>query len=199
MARKLWHWAGPVAVMIWLAAVIVFGLRLPGYDQMRHPVSLLGAHGVPGGVMFSWLGFVLPGLLAGLVALDMVLRMPAAAPRALRVGGQMLLLAALAFVAMGLFPLDVDDIDNRASQFHASAWLLWLLAFCAGAMALRLGTAKDSSWRPLANLGVICAIWMACSAFLFEVAMPAAMAQRLAFLGWLAWLAVAARLLPARS
>lgn len=195
----MWGWAGPVAAVVWLLAVFGFGMRLEGYDQLRHPVSLLGAHGVPGGTAFSMLGFVLPGVLAAAAALDLALRMPVTAPRALRVGGQMLLLAAVAFAAMGLLPLDVEDIENRASQYHASAWLLWLVGFSAGALALRLGSARDAAWRPLANLAVGCALWSLCSAFLFEIALPVAMAQRLAFLGWLVWLLGAARLAPARS
>lgn len=192
-------WAGPVAAVVWLLAVFGFGMRLEGYDQLRHPVSLLGAHGVPGGTAFSMLGFVLPGILAAAAALDLALRMPVTAPRALRVGGQMLLLAAVAFAAMGLLPLDVEDIENRASQYHASAWLLWLVGFSAGALALRLGSARDAAWRPLANLAVGCALWSLCSAFLFEIVLPVAMAQRLAFLGWLVWLLGAARLAPARG
>ncbi len=195
----MWGWAGPVAAVVWLLAVSGFGMRLEGYDQLRHPVSLLGAHGVPGGTAFSMLGFVLPGILAAVAALDLALRMPVTAPRALRVGGQMLLLAAVAFAAMGLLPLDVEDIENRASQYHASAWLLWLVGFSAGALALRLGSARDAAWRPLANLAVGCALWSLCSAFLFEIALPVAMAQRLAFLGWLVWLLGAARLAPARG
>lgn len=195
----MWSWAGPVAAVVWLLAVFGFGMRLEGYDQLRHPVSLLGAHGVPGGTAFSMLGFVLPGILAAAAALDLALRMPVTAPRALRVGGQMLLLAAVAFAAMGLLPLDVEDIENRASQYHASAWLLWLVGFSAGALALRLGSARDAAWRPLANLAVGCALWSLCSAFLFEIALPVAMAQRLAFLGWLVWLLGAARLAPARG
>jgi hypothetical protein len=195
----MWSWAGPVAAVVWLLAVFGFGMRLEGYDQLRHPVSLLGAHGVPGGTAFSMLGFVLPGVLAAVAALDLALRMPVTAPRALRVGGQMLLLAAVAFAAMGLLPLDVEDIENRASQYHASAWLLWLVGFSAGALALRLGSARDAAWRPLANLAVGCALWSLCSAFLFEIALPVAMAQRLAFLGWLVWLLGAARLAPARG
>lgn len=198
-ANKLMGWAGPVAAVVWLVAVFGFGARLEGYDQLRHPVSLLGARGVPGGTAFSLLGFVMPGLLAVVVALDLVLRMPVHAARPLRVGGQMLLLAGVAFAAMGLLPLDVEDIENRASQFHASAWLLWLVAFSAGAVALRLGVVKDSAWRPLANLTLGCVIWCLCSAFLFEIAMPVAMAQRLAFLGWLVWLLGAARVAPARG
>lgn len=197
--NKLTSWAGPLAAVVFIVAVVVFGARLHGYDQLLHPVSLLGARGISGGMAFSLLGFVLPGLLAAIAALDLILRMPAAAPRPLRVGGQMLLLAAIAFAAMGLFPLDVDDIENRASQFHASAWLLWLLAFSAAAIALRFGAGKASGWRPLSTLTLVCALWVVCSAFLFEVAMPVAMAQRLAFLAWLIWLAGAARLAPPRS
>lgn len=191
-------WAGPLAVVIGVASVIGFGMQLDGYDQLRHPVSLLGARGVPGGAAFSVLGFVVPGLLAAVVALALILRMPVSAPRILRVGGQMLLLAAVAFAAMGLLPLDVEDIESRASQYHASAWLLWLVAFSAGAVALRLGAGKDSAWRPLAVLTLGCVIWSACSAFVFEIAMPVAMAQRLAFLGWLVWLLAALRLAPSR-
>ena len=111
----------------------------------------------------------------------------------------MLLLAAIAFAAMGLFPLDMEDIENRASQFHASAWLLWLLAFSAAAIALRFGAGKARGWRSLSTLTVVCALWAVCSAFLFEIAMPVAMAQRLAFLGWLVWLLGVARLAPSRS
>lgn len=196
---KVLDGAGPLAALVWIAAVLVFGARLEGYDQLRHPVSLLGARGVPDGELFSVLGFVVPGVLAGVAALALILRMAGNAPRTLRVAGQMLLLAAVAFVAMGGLPLDVKDIENQASQFHASAWLLWLVAFTAGAVALRLGAARAPAWRPLATLAVACAIWSVCSAFLFEIVMPAAMAQRLAFLGWLAWLLGAWRLIPARG
>ncbi|MEN5208854.1 DUF998 domain-containing protein [Stenotrophomonas terrae] len=197
--NKVMAWAGPLAVVVFIAAVAGFGAQLQGYDQMLHPVSLLGARGIPGGTAFSLLGFVVPGVLAAIVMLDLILRMPASAPRPLRVGGQMLLLGAIAFAAMGLFPLDVDDIENRASQFHASAWLLWLLAFTAAAIALRFAAGKAAGWRTLSTLTIVCALWMVCSAFLFEIAMPVAMAQRLAFLGWLLWLLAAARLAPARS
>ena len=69
MVWKEWvRWAGPASVVIWLVALAVFGARLPFYDQMRHPVSLLGATGVPGAGTFNALGFVLPGLLADAIA-----------------------------------------------------------------------------------------------------------------------------------
>ncbi len=70
---------------------------------------------------------------------------PAGRPQ---VGSQMLLLAGLAFAAMGLLPLDVDDLHGPASQLHASAWMIWVLGLspepccwpypvCARCMAAR--------------------------------------------------------------
>ncbi|WP_250061627.1 DUF998 domain-containing protein [Stenotrophomonas mori] len=196
MWKQMVRLAGPAAVLSWLVALATFGARLPDYDQMRHPVSLLGAAGVPGADAFNLFGFLLPGALAVLACVGLLLRMPAGTPRALRVAAQMLLLSGLAFAAMGVFPLDAGDIGNRASQVHASLWLFWLVAFCTGAGALWLGARGQRGWRPLARLGLACALWMLCSAFLFNHVMPAAMAQRLAFLAWALWLALAARLLP---
>ncbi len=195
--KQMLRWAGPASVAMWLVALATFGARLPAYDQMRHPVSLLGATGVPSSGAFNALGFVLPGVLAALAALGLLLRMPAQASRPLRVAGQMLLLAGLAFAAMGVFPLDAGDIENRASQLHASLWLFWLVAFSAGAVMLRVGAARDAEWRPVATLAVACAVWMLCSAFVFGSVMPVAMAQRLAFLAWALWLAASSWWLPA--
>ncbi|WP_373401831.1 hypothetical protein, partial [Klebsiella pneumoniae] len=89
---------------------------------------------------FNLLGFVLPGVLAAVVAERLRRSLPATAGWAPRVGSQMLLLAGLGFAAMGLLPLDVDDLHGPASQLHASAWMIWVLGFVAG--TLLLGTTQ---------------------------------------------------------
>jgi hypothetical protein len=74
---------------------------MPADGAARHPVALLGARGVPHALAFNLLGFVLPGLLAVAVAECLRRSLPATAGWAPRVGSQMLLLAGLAFAAMG--------------------------------------------------------------------------------------------------
>ncbi|PSD09886.1 DUF998 domain-containing protein, partial [Stenotrophomonas maltophilia] len=132
--------SGLVAALLFVLAVLGFGAGLEGYAQARHPVALLGAQGVPHALAFNLLGFVLPGLLAVVVAECLRRGLPATAGWAPRVGSQMLLLAGLAFAAMGLLPLDVDDLHGPASQLHASAWMIWVLGFVAG--TLLLGTSQ---------------------------------------------------------
>ena len=58
--------AGWAAALACVVAAVVGGLRLDGYSHALHPLSLLGARGVPGAAAFNLIGFVLPGVLAAL-------------------------------------------------------------------------------------------------------------------------------------
>ena len=58
------RWSGLAAAIVFVAALLGFGLALPGYSQIAHPVAVLGAMGVPHALGFNLLGFVLPGALA---------------------------------------------------------------------------------------------------------------------------------------
>lgn len=45
--------SGPAAALLFVLAVLGFGTGLEGYAQARHPVALLGAHGVPHALAFN--------------------------------------------------------------------------------------------------------------------------------------------------
>lgn len=180
------RWAASLVPVSLVLAVVGFGAALPGYSQWRHPVALLGASGVPHAGAFSALGFVLPGLLAVAGALGML---AGSGERGQRIGVQLLLLSGLAFCGMGLLPLDPTDLDSRASQYHASSWLLWVLAFVPGAGLLGLWLrGQPGGARP----GALCLLAAALVGLLSFLPpgpwLPAPLAQRLAFLVWaLGW------------
>ncbi|HHA2818298.1 DUF998 domain-containing protein [Stenotrophomonas maltophilia] len=183
--------SGLAAALLFVLAVLGFGAGLDGYAQARHPVALLGAHGVPHALAFNLLGFVLPGLLAGVVAECLRRRLPATAGWAPRVGSQMLLLAGLAFAAMGLLPLDVDDLHGPASQLHASAWMIWVLGFVTGTLLLGIFSMRQVHGRVQGGLSVACGVLAALAAFALQGLVPAPLAQRVAFACWALWLVVA--------
>ncbi len=182
-------WLGAAGAALFILTVIGFGAALPGYLPLGHPVALLGAKGVPHALAFDLLGFVLPGLLACAVALRLLARAPKTAPWTVRVGGQMLLLSAVAFTAMGVLPLDASDIESRASQFHASAWMVWVLAFVPGAILSGWGLRALPGSERLAALHVAAGLAVGVGALLLQAVMPAPIAQRLAFVVWAVWLA----------
>lgn len=188
---RLDRWLGLLAAVAFVLAVAGFGAGLDGYAQGSHPVALLGARGVPHALAFNLVGFVLPGLLAAGVAERLRRTLPTGAGWAPRVGSQMLLLAGLAFAAMGALPLDVDDLHGPASQLHASAWMIWVLGFVAGTMLLAVSGLRQAHGRALGVLALGCGVLAALAAFALQGVVPAPLAQRLAFACWAVWLAAA--------
>lgn len=184
---------GALAALAFIAAVAGFGMTLSGYSQVWHPVAVLGARGAPHALGFNLLGFVLTGLLAAVVALDLRHRLPADAGWTARVGAQFLLLSALGFAGLGVLPLDPDDLHNDASSLHATAWLLWWVAFVPGAVLFAFGMRGRRGWRPAVITSGVAAAIVLFSALVAVALMPAGIAQRLGYAAWLLWLCVAAR------
>lgn len=189
---RAWRWSGLSAAIVFAAAVCSFGMALSGYSQVWHPVAVLGAKGVPHALGFNLLGFMLTGALAALVALDLRHRLPAGTGWPARVGAQFLLLSALGFIGLGVLPLDPDDLHNHASSLHATAWLLWWVAFVPGAVLFAFGMRGRTGWRPAVTASVIAAVIVLFSALIAVALMPAGIAQRLGYAAWLLWMCVAA-------
>lgn len=185
------RFSGIAAAVLFAAAVSGFGLALDGYVHMQYPVALLGANGFPRALAFNMLAFVLPGMLAGVTALELRRRLPRDAGWSLRIGAQLVFLSALAFIAMGLFPLDPQDLESDASRLHGTAWMLWSVAFIPGAVLLGAGLLSQPAWSRFAWASLIAAAGLLIAGFVLTDFMPAGAAQRIAFGLWFAWLALA--------
>ena len=173
-----------LALGVWVAALIGFGAVSPDFGQLRHPVALLGALGEPHALAFNLLGFVLPGLL--LAGLAWRWRSSATdGGWGARIGLQLLLLSALAFAAQGVLPLEPTDLLAPASRAHAVAWSAWWIAFVAGGLLLAGGRGG--------RVGVVVVLGVLVLAMAGASLVPAALAQRLTFLGWFGWWLLAAR------
>ena len=193
------RWTGVAATTLHVGAVAGFGWALEGYSMARHPLALLGAGGVPHAGLFNLLALMLPGAASAVLAVWLLRCLPAMASCWARVAAQMLLLAGLAFVAMGLLPLDASDIDGPRSRLHAGVWMLWIVAFVPGALLLAMNSRKLPGWKVLARASSAAALLVLLAAFVLPGVLPAALAQRLAFLSWAAWLAALPWLLPVRA
>ncbi|HEY5804589.1 MAG TPA: DUF998 domain-containing protein [Lysobacter sp.] len=177
--------AGTLAVLCCLAAIFAFAAAHAPFSHLQHPVALLGTRGVPGALAFNLFGFVLPGLLAALVAVRLRARLPEGAGRMAAIGTWMLVISALAFVAQGLFPLDPSDLDNARSQWHATAWLLWWLSFVPGALCLGLGVRRLPGWRGWGGFFIAAAALAVILNVLPTAWLPGPLAQRLLLALWL--------------
>ncbi len=183
--------AAIAAPVLFATAVYAFGAALEGFVQAQHPVALLGARGFPRALAFNLVAFVLPGMLAGVVAIALRERLPRDAGWPVRIGAQLVFLSTLAFIAMGLLPLDPNDLENNTSRMHGTAWMLWSVAFIPGALLLAFGLWRDRSWSRFARTSAAGAVGVFLAAYFLTGLIPAGIAQRIAFGLWFAWLAYA--------
>lgn len=182
--------AGAIAALMFAAASIAFAAGLQGYSHRLHPLALLGGQGVPHAVAFDFCGFVVPGLLA--MWTGWRLREGVAATSAWsRIGGWLVSISALAFAAQGLLPLDPRDLDAHASRLHEVSWMLWWIAFVPGAFLIAWGLSRTSGRRGFAWACALAAMLVLVFAMFAPDSIPAAVAQRIAFACWFAWLVLA--------
>lgn len=185
------RFAGIIGAVLFAAAAAGFGAALDGYLQSQHPVALLGAKDFPHALAFNLLAFVAPGMLAGVVAMTLRHRLPADAGWTARIGTQLVFLSALAFIAMGLLPLDASDLESDASRLHGTAWMLWTVAFVPGTVMLAAGLFAHPVAPRFAWISLVAAAGVLLAGFLFTDFMPAGLAQRIAFGLWFAWMVIA--------
>ena len=191
--RQLPLLAAIVAAGLFIASLAGFGAALEGYSQSSHPVGLLGARGLPHALAFNACGFVLPGALAAFVAWRLRGAVGDGGAWAARIGAWLVLLSALAFAAQGLLPLDPRDLESATSRAHATAWTLWWVAFLPAAALLAWGLLRMHASRVLALVSVFVAAIVAVLVLLPLDLLPSPVAQRVAFIAWLAWLVMAGR------
>jgi hypothetical membrane protein len=176
--------AWPVwAVICFLLAMAAAGIGVPEYSHRVHPLALRGASGLPGAMLFNVAAFVLPGALLLLAAQQWRQRLDGH-PWRVRIGWTLMQLSALAFALQGVMPMDMRGLDQPANRLHALAWMLWWMAFVAGATVLTLAGRQRAGWAR----GTLTA---AMSVLLLAVLVPigawVGLAQRLAFLVWFGW------------
>ena len=158
---------------------------------MRHlplaaPLAWPGADGMPLAWVFNALAWMVPGLVVAVVALR--LRAQAGPSLLAGIALRLMLLAGLAFAAQGVWPLDTRALDGDASRWHATAWMLWLLAFGAGALLSGIAL-RRLRWPALA----ICAVCL-----LSPLALGPIMGPRVLLLAWWAWTLLLALRVPGK-
>ncbi|QNP40221.1 DUF998 domain-containing protein [Lysobacter solisilvae (ex Woo and Kim 2020)] len=184
--------AAMVALWLFVASAWLFAARVAEYSHARHPLALLGAAPLPGAAWFNLLAFVLPGLLLASVAMRLRAQLArTGAPQARRwlprIGAQLMLVAAVAFAAQGVFRLDANELDGAQNGPHAAAWMVWLIGFVAGGVLLGIGLRGAAQWQGLAMVSLAAAVLLPVVALLLPGWVPAGYAQRLAFGLWFAW------------
>ncbi len=176
--------AAVLGVTIFLVVVVALHVVQTQYDPLNQLMSelALGAHGWTMFFAFAGIGFALAGLQFSIATLGASLVLRA-----------LLILAAIFFLAAGIFPLgesSMTHISAIAAAFMAAVLAMYLFPTLAGGAAKQ--ATKSISWS--------CAAGVAISVALGHSAVPMGLGQRLAATFLVLWILVLGlRLLHAGS
>ncbi|GAB3386485.1 DUF998 domain-containing protein [Lysobacter fragariae] len=178
------------AALSFAVAALAFGAMQPGYDHLQHPLSVLGGRGVPYAQAFNLAAFVLPGALLAWVGWRLRASLGEGAGWCPRIGAQVAMLAALAFAAQGLLPLDPQDLDATTSRLHATTWVLWWIAAVSGCGLMAFERRASLRWR--LACATTAALVLLCAPLAGSI-LAVAPSQRVALVAWFAWWLLAVR------
>ncbi|MBS0215170.1 MAG: DUF998 domain-containing protein [Proteobacteria bacterium] len=173
------RWPGVIAIAAFVLALA--WARHAGDWTPRHALAIPGAEGMPDAGVFNLLAFVAPGTSLLVAALWRRWQARDHAGMAVGIALWLLAIAALAWIALGLFPIDGGDLAGEGSQHHAALWMLWLIAVSAAVVALVIGAGKGQR----GVLGVLAVLWLVAI-----IALPVLFggwAQVMAAVAWMAW------------
>ena len=192
-ARAGWL-AGPAAASLFAASVTIFAaLRQDGYTHGTKAVSELGSTGAPNALAFNLLGFVLPGLLVMAFAAFLTWRTGS------RTGGRLLALSGACLCLAGLAPVDMAARGSMLSILHLvgamGSGFAWTLAlFPLGRALRRAGWPRWGRITPWFGLFLFANVGWQVVYQSSGLVLPG-WGQRIAFLGYFAWLAITGLLL----
>ncbi len=144
--KKRYAWVGLSGVLLSMLTIIsLAALRTDGYDHLHKAVSELGSVDAPHRWVFNGLGYILPGLSIGYLALGLRRHWAARHP----VFVYSLLLSGLFLIVAGVFLMDMNDRQSYTSMVHTTgsvgSGLSWLGCGFSRWRALR----NEPAWRNL--------------------------------------------------
>ena len=183
MSHKSISLLGILAVLLFLIALLIFGLLHPDFDFLTDYISKLGYKGTPRSFWWNLLGFGLTGMLLsvfgfchGRIIKDTL-------------SGILLALFGVGF-ALTAFPFDMSDEFTAVSRAHIAAITLGLASWLFGLARLGYNKQLAPQIRKRANIAAaFLAVFMGGSLLNFW---PEPIAERLVFAAVFGWTIISA-------
>jgi hypothetical membrane protein len=176
---------GLLAPVWFLVALVAFAAARSDYSHLTKAVSELGAVGAPHALAWNIVGF---GAIGGLIV---VLAIGVWQQANARWAAVFIALSGIAFAAAGVFPADMSNFEADTTRLHILASLVSLAAFVI-AVPFMGGRLWRSGRRGFAVAAIAFGLAVVLTLLLRETEMPPGLAQRINFVGYLAWMALVA-------
>jgi hypothetical membrane protein len=173
---------------LWFASVyLALSALRPEYSHLTKAISELGSVDAPRAWAWNIFGYIIPGIIVGLLGHGMGKRFANQAGVGLV---SLALISAGLFMALsGFFPGDFDNRTSATMLMHTIGSLGTFMAFLVAAFSLPRLLGQTARWRPFLWPSLILAIGSIVTGFLRTGDAPG-LGQRLGFACFFLWIAL---------
>jgi hypothetical membrane protein len=193
-------------ILFWAASVVLASFR-PSYSFVANTISELGAVGTSHATVWNLFGFIIPGIVLGIVGAVIALTANPQSSVSRALTTALLLLAGFAVAGQGFMPAEmvdgVADITSASTRGHFISSIISGLAWAAGALLLVGPMKRNPRWQGLhiVSFGLVLVTLLA--SFALRGRLQDGLAERIGDAFFCAWFVVmSVRLIglkPARS
>lgn len=177
--------SGMFAPVVFLCALILFGLLAPDYSHLTNAVSELGMSRMPYSTLFNIIGFILPGIL--IVHFTVGFYIHAKSQAGFLLIAWLIGISGLGFALLGIFPAANDFASSTATALHFVMVALNYLPFLALTFLYPF-LIRDLYWSRLKIATLLSGVLAVSSFFIPPAILPVGLSQRLGLGIYFAWL-----------
>jgi len=186
MKNKIIYLSGIIGSVICIISYFIFSSLNTQYNDLTEAFSTLGSVGQPNSILYSFFGFLIPGIfivafclnLKGLVNNGNVKKYP------------FILITLSAFlIAIGGFPMNYDDFSSITSMLHIFGVMSSGLVFMIGGFTISKQLKKDENWKPLI-IPLLILVWILIISGFFRTSELSGLAQKIGILAYYTYISL---------
>jgi len=189
---------GVIAPILFILAILIFGLIRPGYSPTRQHISELGEVGAPNAIAFNMTAFLPLGLL--MIAFAFGLQRGISKRKGYRLVPILIAVSGIGWMGASVFRCDAGCVNESfTGKMHDLCAILPLFGMLIAPLAILPRLKQDSRWQNYRAFSLIMGSLAAiCTAVMFSTAVFQALGpyrgliQRLTFYTPLLWMEVVA-------
>lgn len=186
MKNNIIYLSGIIGSVFCIISYLIFSSLNTQYNDLTEAFSKLGSVGQPNSILYSFFGFIIPGIfivtfclhLKDLVNNGDVKKYP------------FILITLSAFLmTIGVFPMNYNDFSSVTSILHIFGVMSSGLIFMIGGFTISKQLKKDKNWKPLI-IPLLILVWILIVSGFFRTSELKGLAQKIGILAYYSYISL---------
>ncbi len=186
MKNKIIYLSGIIGSIICILAYFIFSSLNSEYYHITKAFSELGSVGQPNSLLYSFFGFIIPGIFITIFCLNLKTQVNNGNVR--KYPFILIMLSAI-LMALGGFPMNYNDFSSITSIFHIFGVMSSGLVFIIGAFTISKQLKKDKNWKSLIR-PLIILVWILIISGFFRTSEFPGLAQKIGIVAYYIYISI---------